>query len=70
MVASLTAVLEIDNIFANTDKETADLPGRELSCSSWLTHFPTRLHPPHPPQLDWLPQWLLLTTAMLGPWDD
>jgi hypothetical protein len=55
MVASLTAVLEIDNIFANIDKETADLPGRELSYSSWLTQFPTQLYPPHPPPLDWLP---------------
>jgi hypothetical protein len=70
MAVSLMAVLEIDNIFANTDEETADSPGREPSCSSRLTHFPTRLCPPRPPPLDWLPQQLLLTTDVLGPWDD
>jgi hypothetical protein len=70
MAASLTAVLEIDNIFANIDEETADLPGREPSCSSQLTHFLTQLHPPYPPPLDWLSQQLLLAMDMLGPWDD
>jgi hypothetical protein len=70
MAASLTVVLEIDNIFANTDEETADSPGREPSCSSWLTHFLTRLHPPHPPPLNWLPQRVLLAMGLLGPWDD
>jgi hypothetical protein len=41
MAVSLMAVLEIDNIFANTDEETADSPGRELSYSSQLTYFLT-----------------------------
>jgi hypothetical protein len=41
MAASFTAVLEIENIFANTGDKTGELPGIAPSSSSWLTHFPT-----------------------------
>jgi hypothetical protein len=41
MAASFTAVLEIENIFANTGDKTVELLGRGPSSSSWLTHFPT-----------------------------
>jgi hypothetical protein len=41
MAMSLTAELEIENIFVTTEFKTERLPGRGPLFSSWLTHFPT-----------------------------
>jgi hypothetical protein len=40
IAVSFTTVLEIENIFANTGDKIGEPPGRGLSSSSWLTHFP------------------------------
>jgi hypothetical protein len=41
MAASFTAVLEIENIFANSGEKIGEPPGRGLSSCSWLIYFPT-----------------------------
>jgi hypothetical protein len=41
MAMSLTAELEIENIFVTTEFKTDRSLGREPSFSSWLTYFQT-----------------------------